>query len=325
MDVLLLRHPHEFKKDAFSPMSLALGFFDGVHKGHQEVILQAKKKADENGWETAVMTFDPHPSVVLGRTHKEVRHITPLEEKKRHIAALGVDRLFIVRFTSDFAALDPQAFVDQYIIGLNVRHVTAGFDYTYGRHGKGTMETLQFHSRGLFTYTAVEKCAFEDEKISSTKIRHLLSEGLVRDASDLLGRAYRMKGTVIHGDKRGRKIGFPTANIQPDAAYYLPKTGVYAVKIRLQDQWHEGVCNVGYRPTFKDPSNPILSIEVHIFQFSGDVYGEEVEVDWFIRLRGEQKFNGIDELTAQIERDKKTAIAFFDSKRLDETDEKPYN
>ena len=174
-----------------------------------------------------------------------------------------------------------------------------------------------FHSRGEFTYTSVQKLAIDQEKVSSTKIRELLSEGLVRDASDLLGRPYRLHGTIIHGDKRGRKIGFPTANIEPADDYFLPMTGVYAVKIRVQDEWHEGVCNVGYRPTFKSPDEPVLSIEVHIFHYSGDIYGEEVEVDWFIRLRGEQKFNGIEELTAQIERDKQAAVQFFDSKRLD--------
>lgn len=175
-----------------------------------------------------------------------------------------------------------------------------------------------FHSRGEFTFTSVEKLEFEKEKVSSTKVRELLAEGLVRDASDLLGRPYRMRGTVIHGDKRGRKMGFPTANIEPDDDYFLPLTGVYAVRIRVQNRWHEGVCNVGYRPTFKSPDKPVLSIEVHIFHYTGDIYGEEVEVDWFIRLRGEQKFNGIEELAAQIERDKEAAVQFFDSKRLDE-------
>ncbi|WP_046175013.1 bifunctional riboflavin kinase/FAD synthetase [Domibacillus indicus] len=317
MDVIMLRHPHGREKKEFKPMALALGFFDGVHKGHQKVIAEAKKRADQQGWKSAVMTFDPHPSVVLGRKHRHIRHITPLEEKKRLIEELGIDYLFIVRFTSDFAALEPQQFVDEYIIGLNVKHVAAGFDYTYGRLGKGTMETLMFHSRGEFTFTAVEKLEFEKEKVSSTKIRELLSAGLVRDASDLLGRPYRLHGTVIHGDKRGRKIGFPTANIEPDDDFFLPMTGVYAVKIHVQNQWHEGVCNVGYRPTFKSPDKPVLSIEVHIFHYSGDIYGEEVEVDWFIRLRGEQKFNGIEELTVQIERDKQKAVHFFDSIRLD--------
>lgn len=318
MDVIMLRHPHSHKKEEFQPMALALGFFDGVHKGHQQVIAEAKKTAEQHGWKSAVMTFDPHPSIVLGRKHQHIRHITPLEEKKRLIAELGIDYLFIVRFTSDFAALEPQQFIDEYIIGLNVKHVTAGFDYTYGRLGKGTMETLMFHSRGAFTFTSVDKLEFDEEKVSSTKVRELLSEGLVRDASDLLSRPYRMRGTVIHGDKRGRKMGFPTANIEPDEDYFLPRTGVYAVRIRVQNEWHEGVCNVGYRPTFKSPDKPILSIEVHIFHYKGDIYGEEVEVDWFIRLRGEQKFNGIEELAAQIEQDKKAAAHFFDSKRLDE-------
>lgn len=314
----MLRHPHDKKETEFEPMALALGFFDGVHKGHQQVISTAKKIAEKNGWKSAVMTFDPHPSVVLGRKHQHIRHITPLDEKKRLIEEMGIDYLFIVRFTSDFASLEPQQFVDEYIIGLNVKHVAAGFDYTYGRLGKGTMETLTFHSRGKFAYTSVKKLELNQEKVSSTKIRELLSSGLVRDASDLLGRPYRLHGTVVHGDKRGRKIGFPTANIEPDDSYFLPMTGVYAVKLRVQNKWREGVCNVGFRPTFKSPDKPVLSIEVHIFQYTGDIYGEEVDVDWYIRLRGEQKFNGIEELAAQIEKDKEAAIRYFDNKRLDE-------
>lgn len=318
MEVIMLHYPHKKKKDEFKPMALALGFFDGVHKGHQQVITTAKQIAIENEWKSAVMTFDPHPSLVLGNKHTHIRHITPLAEKKRLLEEIGIDYLFIVRFTSDFAALEPQQFVDEFIIGLNVQHVVAGFDYTYGHLAKGTMETMQFHSRGQFTYTGVDKLDYEKEKISSTKVRELLSKGLVRDASDLLGRPYRMRGTVIHGDKRGRKMGFPTANIEPDDSYFLPLTGVYAVKMNVQNEWYEGVCNVGFRPTFKSPDKPVLSIEVHMFHYNGDIYGEEVDVDWHIRLRGEQKFNGMDELSAQIEKDKQAAMRFFDRKRLDE-------
>ncbi|WP_203362349.1 bifunctional riboflavin kinase/FAD synthetase [Bacillus sp. REN10] len=311
MEMILLRHPHQLHREDLPPLVMALGFFDGVHKGHQQVIQTAVNKARELGIKSAVMTFDPHPSVVLGRKHKQVKHITPLQEKKQVIDSLGADYLFVVRFTSDFAALEPQQFIDQYIIGLHVLHVVAGFDYTYGKLGKGTMETIHFHSRGQFDFTTVDKLEYEAEKVSSTRIRALLENGQMDIVHQLIGRPYEVRGTVIHGDKRGRKIGFPTANIEVSADFIVPKTGVYAVKIRVKDHWYNGVCNIGYRPTFKNPDAPSLSIEVHIFDFEHSIYGEEVAIQWFIHIRGEQKFNGIEELVRQIERDKQMAIDYL--------------
>jgi riboflavin kinase / FMN adenylyltransferase len=309
--IITVHHPHSFKKEDFPPMVLALGYFDGIHKGHQRVIKTAVQSAGDQHLHSAVMTFDPHPSVVLGHKHKHIHFITPLEDKKEIISNLGVDYLFVVRFTSEFASLLPQEFVDQYIINLNVRQVVAGFDYSYGRMGKGTMETLPFHSRERFTSITVPKLTEEEDKISSTLIRNHLKEGNVSKVTTLLDRPYRMKGTVIHGDKRGRKIGFPTANIELTHPYLLPKNGVYAVRMKIHNQWYDGVCNIGFKPTFKNPDDYSLSIEVHLFEFNSSIYGEEVYIEWFERIRDEQKFSGIDELISQIQRDKETAITYF--------------
>ncbi|MEI5906223.1 bifunctional riboflavin kinase/FAD synthetase [Bacillus spongiae] len=311
VEKITIHHPHDLNKAEISPLVMALGYFDGVHKGHQKVISTAKRYADEHQLKTAVMTFDPHPSVVLGRKHQHVRYITPLEEKMKVFEDLGVDIAFVVRFTSDFASLTPQEFVDQYIIMLNVQHVVAGFDYTYGRLGKGTMETIQFHSRDTFTYTTVAKLTEREAKISSTKIRECIAEGQIETVHNLLDRPYHTKGTVVHGDKRGRKIGFPTANIEQEDTYLIPRTGVYSVQIFVQNKWYDGVCNVGYKPTFKNPDEKVLSIEVHIFNFDHSIYGEEIQLKWFKRIRDEQKFNGIEALISQIEKDKMTALAFF--------------
>ncbi|QWC24517.1 bifunctional riboflavin kinase/FAD synthetase [Bacillus haikouensis] len=311
MKIITVHHPHSFKKEDFPPMVLALGYFDGIHKGHQRVIKTAVQSAGDQHLHSAVMTFDPHPSVVLGHKHKHIHFITPLEDKKEIISNLGVDYLFVVRFTSEFASLLPQEFVDQYIINLNVRQVVAGFDYSYGRMGKGTMETLPFHSRERFTSITVPKLTEEEDKISSTLIRNHLKEGNVSKVTTLLDRPYRMKGTVIHGDKRGRKIGFPTANIELTHPYLLPKNGVYAVRMKIHNQWYDGVCNIGFKPTFKNPDDYSLSIEVHLFEFNSSIYGEEVYIEWFERIRDEQKFSGIDELISQIQRDKETAITYF--------------
>ena len=181
-------------------MVMALGYFDGVHLGHQHVIMEAQRTAVSKGMKSAVMTFDPHPSVVLGKSVQHIEYITPLEEKARVIEDMGVDYLFVIHFTTEFSSLLPQEFIDQYIIGLNVKHVVAGFDYTYGKMGKGTMETIQFHSRNQFDFTMVSKLATPaEDKISSTLIRSLLRDGKVELMPKLLGRFYTTTGIVEIG------------------------------------------------------------------------------------------------------------------------------
>ncbi|WHY02381.1 bifunctional riboflavin kinase/FAD synthetase [Neobacillus sp. DY30] len=310
MEVINLGFPLNIDRTEIPPLSMALGYFDGVHLGHQKVIIEAKKQAGQKGLRSAVMTFDPHPSVVLGKNEKHVHYITPLADKISLIEELGIDYLFIVQFTSEFANLLPQEFIDQYVIDLNVKHVVAGFDFSYGRMGKGTMEILPFHSREKFTFTIVEKYTSGDEKVSSTRIRQYIKNGKTAELPELLGRFHQTTGIVVHGDKRGRTIGFPTANVDTKDEYILPPTGVYAVKIKIDENWYEGVCNVGYKPTFNKDELKI-SVEVHIFNFEKNIYGAEVTIEWHQYLRKEQKFSGIQELVAQIEKDKQNAIKYF--------------
>lgn len=313
--LIKLTHPHHFSKQDFDEIVLALGYFDGIHKGHQKVINKAIEISDKLMLKSAVMTFDPHPLVVL-RNQKEIDYLTPLEEKIRLIEKLNVDILFIVEFTKDFASLTPQQFVDEYIINMNVKHVVAGFDFTYGHLGKGTMETLSFHSRNQFSQTTVEKQTDHDRKISSTLIRDVIRSGDVTYASTLLGRPYSVSGTVIHGDKRGRTIGFPTANIGVDDDLLVPPTGVYAVSLNVHGKEFEGVCNIGFKPTFNKEKSLKPSIEVHIFDFNQEIYDENVTVSWYKRIRSEQKFNNVDELIQQIAKDKAAAIQFFGQKTV---------
>ena len=315
MKLIKLSQPHTFNKQDFKEQVLALGYFDGVHKGHQKVMIKAKEVAQKQGMKCAVMTFHPHPLVVL-RKQMEIDYLTPLEEKIQIIEDLGVDTLFVVEFTKDFAALLPQQFVDEFIINLNVKHVVAGFDFTYGHLGKGTMETLPFHSREEFFQTTVEEQTDNDRKISSTLIREVLKSGDVSYAHTLLGRPHMVTGTVIHGDKRGRTIGFPTANIEVSELYMLPPTGVYAVSILVNGLEYNGVCNIGYKPTFNKGKLLKPSIEVHIFDFHNEIYGEKVSVSWYKRIRSEQKFNNVEELIQQISRDKLDALQFFERKTV---------
>ncbi|MDQ0270181.1 bifunctional riboflavin kinase/FAD synthetase [Cytobacillus purgationiresistens] len=315
MEVIKIQHPHHLNTDDLPPLSMALGFFDGVHLGHQKVMLKAKEKAQSLGLKSAVMTFDPHPSVVLGKNVGDVEYITPIKDKINFVSQLGIDYLFIIHFTKEFAHLLPQEFIDQYIIGLNVKHVTAGFDYSYGRMGKGTMDTIPEHSRNQFTYTTVPQLKKGEDKISSTLIRRYIRDGNVQGIPELLGRFYSLSGMVVQGDQRGRKLGFPTANVDSKEDYLIPPVGVYAVRIHVKGVWREAVCNLGYKPTFHDDLEK-PSVEVHIFDFDQDIYGEEVIVEWHQHLRSERKFNGIDELITQISKDKGNALLYFEKNKV---------
>ncbi|MHC0037157.1 bifunctional riboflavin kinase/FAD synthetase [Pseudoneobacillus sp. C159] len=309
MEVIYLEYPHQLSN--MPPLACAIGYFDGVHLGHQKVILEAKNQAKLLGINSAVITFDPHPSVVLGKNIQHVQYISPLKDKEKLIGELGIDYLIIIHFTLEFAHLLPQQFIDQYIINLNIKHLVAGFDFTYGKFGKGTMETLPFHSRNQFSYTVIEKLTNDGEKISSTLIRSYINNGKMDLLVPLLGRYYTTMGEVIHGDKRGRTIGFPTANIDLLDDYLVPPLGVYAVKIKVNNHWFIGVGNVGHKPTFKLEAGLKPSIEIHIFDFDEEIYGQIVHIEWHKYIRKEQKFNGINELVAQIQKDKQTALNYF--------------
>ncbi|WP_313234501.1 bifunctional riboflavin kinase/FAD synthetase [Sporosarcina ureae] len=306
MKIYRLRYPDSVNIRQLDASSLAIGFFDGVHKGHQEVIRTAQKLADDLSIETAVMTFDPHPSQLF--SGKNVGYITPIEEKVRVLESLGVDTLFIVSFDWELASLSPQRFIDIFIKKLGVKHVTAGFDFTFGSKGSGTMKDMQELSEGKYGTTIVSKVIFDqDNKVSSTAIRQQLSKGDVEAAAELLGRPFRTTGEVIHGEKRGRQLGFPTANIQTAEEHIVPANGVYAVRCLIEDTWYQGVCNMGVKPTFHDPEHRIPTAEVHLLDVNIDLYGKKMAIEWLHRIRSEQKFDSLDALKTQIGKDKQTA------------------
>ncbi|MDW0115688.1 bifunctional riboflavin kinase/FAD synthetase [Sporosarcina thermotolerans] len=307
MEIYHLQYPQHKTIDDIGPFSLAIGFFDGLHKGHQAVIEEAKKKAEQLGIKSAVMTFDPHPSHLFGDGENKVGYITQYPLKSQYIEEMGIDALFIVKFDQPLSSLSPEQFIEIFIKGLGVKHVTAGFDFTFGSKGAGTMAQMDALSNGDYSTSVIEKVTDSDEKVSSTLIRKLLSEGDVEKTATLLGRSFRTVGTVVDGEKRGRLLGFPTANVLPDDELIIPSNGVYAVKFSLADQIYDGVCNVGVKPTFHDPSVSKTSVEVHLLDFTGDLYGKEVSVDWIARIRDEKKFGSVDELVEQISMDKETA------------------
>ena len=288
------------------PSVMVLGFFDGVHTGHQAVIRHAQEQAERLNVPVTVVTFDPHPKQVLSNKPDAVRYITPLSRKLKRIESLGVERCLVLTFTKELAGLSPQQFVDDYLIGAGAVHVTAGFDYSYGKFGEGTMETMPFHARGRFTTSVVNEQTEGGEKVSSTRIRKLLGAGEVDAAATLLGSPYVICGEVIHGDARGRTIGYPTANVVMDASYVMPRLGVYATRVRLRDgRTFHAMTNVGRRPTFYDTGD--VSIESHLFDFSEDLYGQLIEIEWVRFIRNERAFDGLDSLIAQLKQDETTA------------------
>ncbi|MCD5322730.1 MULTISPECIES: bifunctional riboflavin kinase/FAD synthetase [Pontibacillus] len=309
MEIFELQHPHTLHQDDLPDTVMAVGYFDGVHRGHQEVIRTAKQIADETGRTSAVMTFHPHPSVVLKKETQHVQYITPLEDKIKVLEDLGIDRVYLVTFNKDLAGLLPQEFVNHYFIGLNVSHVVAGFDFSYGKMGKGTMETLPAHGGDALSQTVVSKVTDHNKKISSTLIRQSIREGNIDLANELLGRPYRVRGTVITGDQRGRTIGFPTANLDVSEEYLLPKVGVYAVKVEHRGSSYFGMANIGYKPTFQDTK--VLSVEINLFDYEGDLYGDQLEVEWHAFIRDEVKFNGVDHLIHQLQKDEAEIRNFF--------------
>lgn len=292
------------------PSVTAVGFFDGIHKGHQEVIQTAKEKAEELKLKCAVMTFDPHPSVVLKKGKQQAYYITPLSQKEELLEKIGVDYLFVVTFDTSLANLSPQQFVDDFFVGLNVSHVVAGFDFSYGHKGEGNMSDLPAYAKGRFDQTVISKVEKDEEKVSSTRIRSLLDDGEVAEVNELLGRCYSVRGTVVKGDQRGRTIGYPTANIEVNENYYLPKVGVYAVSVQLDGEHYYGMANLGYKPTFIEQADT-PSLEVHLFDVKQDLYGRCMTVSFHQMIRDERKFNGVEEVKQQLEKDEAHIREFF--------------
>ncbi len=293
----------------FSPCSVAVGYFDGVHLGHRRVIQQAIDTAIERGWKSAVLTFDPHPREVLGRTGY-TRYLTPLEEKLEQLEKMGVDIVYVMKFDIPFSSVYPEDFILECLMPLQCRHVAAGFDYTFGYRGKGTAQTLLAMSEGRYGVNIVGPVNRLGEKVSSTVIREYLHNGEVEQARHLLGRPYKVKGVVVHGDKRGRTIGFPTANVSVTLPYLLGKNGVYGVRFTVDGESFNGLMNVGIKPTFELEKKE-KSLEVHLFDFDRTIYDKEVQIEFLFWVRDEQKFSGVEALIAQISKDVASAKQKF--------------
>lgn len=295
-----------FDRTVYPKPVVALGNFDGVHLGHKAIFQQAVTRAQAIGGTSVVFTFEPHPLQVLA-PEKAPPLLTTFEQKMRLIAEVGIRVALRVPFGKAFAGQAPQDFIRATLCGtLGIHDLIVGYDFRFGHRRAGNTALLQ-EQASVFGYgvTVVSAITLEGVVVSSSNIRRLLKEGQVETASRLLGRYYTIEGPVVEGFRRGAALGFPTANVQPINAL-MPHTGVYAVQATVGGERHVGVANIGYNPTF---GNRQQSVEVHLFDFSADLYGRTIEVAFVQRIRDERKFDSVDALAAQIACDVQTARA----------------
>jgi riboflavin kinase/FMN adenylyltransferase len=290
---------------SFSRTVVTIGNFDGVHLGHRAILARVCQRAKELEAQSVAVTFDPHPLKVL-RPETSLPLLTTPEQKIDLMAASGLDAVVVLPFTREFAALPAREFVQRYFLErLRVREVVVGHDYCFGRGREGNIDLLREMGRNHgFTVQVVWAVEVEGAVVSSSLIRAMLRLGKVEEAGRLLGRPYGVAGRVVAGKGRGAKLlGIPTANIRPENEL-LPATGIYAVRVRRGKKILPGAANIGTCPTFE---NGEFSLEVHLLDFSGDIYGEELGVEFVARLREERRFPNIEALAAQIHADIRAA------------------
>lgn len=292
---------------------ITVGTFDGVHAGHRALIDTVVNKARERNARSIIVTFDPHPREIINPGDAGIKLLTTLPERCEILQELGIDRMVVIPFDRDFSLLSSEEFIRDVIykkIGLS--EFVIGYDHHFGHNREGSIDTVQKLGKKLgFDSYVVSKKEVSKKTVSSTAIRKALSEeGDIKLAIDFLQRPYRLNGMVVHGDKRGKEIGFPTANIIPeDERKIIPKRGVYAVNVRIENSWFKGMMNIGIRPTFDGKDQ---TLEVHIFDFNKDIYGKKVQVRFIDRIRDEKSFSGIEELKSQLKEDKKQALKLLE-------------
>ncbi len=286
---------------------LTLGFFDGVHIGHQKLIKDAKLIAEKKNLPLMVMTFDKHPKEIYKNDHKFV-YLETEREKEHKMKKLGVDYLVIIKFTKEFSQLSPQDFVDQVVMKLKADTVVVGFDYTYGPKDIANVENFPKFAKDRFKIVVEPKQAIDKIKVGSTFIRKVIQRGNVELAAALLGQPYETSGIIVHGF-RSHKIGFPTANLEIEGSKVLPAEGVYATRAKINGKWHDAMTSVGYNETFK--TNHGLTIETNIFDFDEEAYGKQLTLAWYKFMRKNEKFSGIEDLSRHLDQDKRNIKQYF--------------
>jgi riboflavin kinase/FMN adenylyltransferase len=293
-----------------TPSVITIGTFDGVHLGHQKIIKKLQIIAKEKGLQSVILTFFPHPRMVLQKA-VELRLLNTIEERQELLLRFGLDHLVIKKFTKEFAKLTPEQYVKDILVDeLNAKHIIIGYDHRFGKNRRANIQDLIAYGKQFdFKVEEISVKDVEDVAVSSTKIRKSLNMGDIKTANVFLGYDYFLTGTVIAGKQIGKQIGFPTANIEIREDYKLiPKNGVYIVKSYIEDSLVYGMMNIGVNPTVDGTKQ---SIEVHFFDLDQDLYGRKLKIELLDRLRHEQKFESLESLRYQLKTDKENALIFI--------------
>ena len=298
---------------------VTIGTFDGVHLGHQAIFKKMKALAQGIGGQTVVVTFSPHPRQVLNIDSSNLRFLCTPEEKLKKFEEYGIDNVVIIPFTKEFSRTPSEVFIKDYIIDhIHPDYIVVGYDHHFGKNRMGDFDLLS-NLKKKYNFK-VERIAAQDVEniaISSTKIRNALSVGNVKSANRLLGYTYAITAEVVVGNKIGRTLGFPTANLELPREYMLINNrGVYACLVDYEGQTYKAMANIGHRPTIGDRSQDNPLIEVNLFDFDGDLYGKQIRVRFIDRIRSEEKFDGLDELKAQLEQDRLNAYKLLENINL---------
>lgn len=291
---------------------VTIGTFDGVHIGHQKIISRLQEVAKKIGGETVILTFFPHPRMILHPDDPNIKLISTMDEKAEKLAAMGIDHLIITPFTRDFSNLSPLEYIKEILVEkIGIRYIIIGYDHRFGKDRTGGMKELQSLASDLdFDVEEIPEQDINDVAVSSTKIRNAILSGDTKTANDFLGYAFQLRGKVIKGDQLGRVLGFPTANLFLEESYKLiPSDGIYAVKIDLisiemNQMPAKGMAYIGHRPTINGMSR---NIEVNIFDFDQDIYGQTIRINFMEYLRADKKFDSLEKLRKQLIKDEKAA------------------
>ncbi len=280
------------------PVCACIGYFDGMHLGHQKLITETVRLAKQKNCESALITFDPDPWVAI-KGAQDIRHISTMRQRMNRAIALGIQNIIILNFTREMSLLEPQQFVDIILSSINLKGLICGFDFHYGYMGKGNCDTL----RDSISYdlTVIDAVTDEKGKISSTRISEAIVHGRMEEAHKMLGYPYQIEGIVMHGNHQGTSMGFPTINLDFSEEYLLPKTGVYAGYVEVARKPYRAMINVGHNPTFNFRND--ISVEAHVFNFSDMLYGRHVTFDFLKYMREERQFRSKNNLILQLEQD----------------------
>jgi riboflavin kinase / FMN adenylyltransferase len=311
--MLTVQHTEHFRLEA--PGILTIGTFDGVHLGHQKILQRLAELKEKTGLRTVVLTFDPHPRKVLFPEQKDLKLLTLVDEKLELLEKHGVDITVVYPFSKQFSALSSEKYIQEILIkSLNVKQLVIGYDHKFGRDRGGDIRTLRSYAPHYdFNVEEISAQDIENISVSSSKIRKALEEGNLEQASRFLGHRYSLSGKVVRGKQLGRELGYPTANLQVHPDKLIPGKGIYFAEAEFDDKTYPGMMSIGENPT-TDHDNKI-KVEIHLFDFSGDLYDKKLKLNIISRLRDEKKFANLTELKEALDRDKEECLQLLMASR----------